>query len=215
MHGIARYLPFVLAVGFIGLLLGVRGLRFRRRFGCSPFRFPAWNDLSPGAWLSRMLVVILCGILVLAGMAAFMPTEMAQLDPLFRPHAFLLIAGSILMLLGGALVWRGQEDMHDAWRVGIDPRERTPLVKRGLFLFCRNPIYLGLQVALLGFAGMVPGLFSLALLGLSLLLLQVQARLEEAHLLSQHGADYAEYCSSIGRFLPWTGRITPAESRDA
>jgi len=78
MNWMPRLLPLVLAVNFIAVLLGVRGWRFRRRFGVSPFRFPARHDLSLAAWLSRMLVVILGALLLLAGMAAFTPEHLAR-----------------------------------------------------------------------------------------------------------------------------------------
>jgi protein-S-isoprenylcysteine O-methyltransferase Ste14 len=88
-------------------------------------------------------------------------------------------------------------------------------VTRGVFRFCRNPIYLGLLVALAAFCCILPGYFSGGLLVLGAVLLQVQARLEEAHLLRQHGASYAAYCARVGRFLPFTGRCrataAPAE----
>ena len=207
MTWLERYLPFLLSTGFISVLLGLRGLRFRLRYRTSPFRFPAWRDQSLSAWLSRLLVVILAAILLLTGLAAFAPEWLARLDPWSRVNGPATAVGAVLVLIGGGLVWRAQDDMQEAWRVGIDPRERTLLVRQGLFQFCRNPIYLGLQIALVGFAAMLPGLCSLALLAVSLPLLHVQTRLEESHLRKHHGADYAEYCRSVGRFFPWTGRI--------
>ena len=209
MHRITQYLPLVFSLCFIGILLGVRGLRFRRRFGYSPFRFPRWRDRSAAAFVSRMLVVVLAAIVLLATAAALVPERLAQFDPLYRYRGpTLLTAGALWMLVGAAIVWKGQDDMREAWRVGIDEREHTRLVTQGLFQFCRNPIYLGLQAALVGFVGVVPGCFSLVLLAISLALCQVQSRLEESYLLSQHGAAYAEYCRRVGRFLPWTGRRT-------
>ena len=207
MHWSTQYLPLVLVMLFIGMLLGVRGIRFQRRFGYSPFRFPRWRYGSTAAFLSRMLVVVLSAIVLLAAVATLAPDRLEQFDPLYRYRTpALLTAGTLIMLVGGALVWRAQEDMRDAWRVGINPREQTRLVTHGLFQFCRNPIYLGLQVALVGFVGLVPGCLSLALFATSLVLLRMQCRLEESHLLSQHGAAYEEYSRRVGRFVPRTGR---------
>lgn len=203
-----RYLPLAFGVLFIGGLVGYRAWRFSRSYGFSPIHVPRAGDSSAHAFMARMLVVCLAAILTLGGLAAFWPAGLEAVDWLYiRRHPALLIPGIVLGLLATWLVWRGQEDMADSWRIGVAPDERTALVTRGLFRFCRNPIYLGLLVALAAFCCLLPGYLSTGLLVLGAVLLQVQARLEEAHLLRQHGAVYAAYCARVGRFLPMTGRL--------
>jgi protein-S-isoprenylcysteine O-methyltransferase Ste14 len=202
-----RWLPLAFGVVFIGGLVGCRSLRFYRLYGRSPFRFPRAGDGSANAFLSRALLPFFGAILGLGALAAFWPAALGAADPLYRrPGPALLIAGVALAALAAALVWRGQEDMAASWRIGVDPRERTELVTGGLFRFCRNPIYLGLQLALAAFCCLLPGSLSLGLLALGAVLLHAQARLEESYLLERHGRAYAEYSARVGRFLPFTGR---------
>lgn len=210
-----RCLPLVFGLVFIGGLVGCRSWRFYRRYGRSPIRIPRAGDGSAQAFLSRVLVVFFGVILALGTLAAFWPTALESADLLYRqPGPALLISGVALAALASALVWRGQDDMADSWRIGMDSDERTELVTGGLFRFCRNPIYLGLQLALAGFCCLLPGYLSLGLLVLGVMLLHVQARLEESYLLERHGPVYAEYCAQVGRFLPFTGRWSaPASPR--
>jgi protein-S-isoprenylcysteine O-methyltransferase Ste14 len=200
-------LPLAFGVVFIGGLVGFRCLRFYRLRGHSPVHFPRAGDGPAHALLSGALVLFLGAILALGALAAFWPAALGAADPLYRrPGLALLVMGVALAALAAALVWRGQEDMAASWRIGIAPRERTELVTGGLFRFCRNPIYLGLQLALAAFCCLLPGFPSLGLLALGAVLLHVQARLEEDYLLERHGRAYAEYCARVGRFLPFTGR---------
>jgi protein-S-isoprenylcysteine O-methyltransferase Ste14 len=202
-----RYLPLVFAVLFIGGLVGYRALRFYRIYGVSPIHLPRAGDPSAHAFLSRLLVVCFGVVLTLGALAALWPAGLEAVDLLYAPpHPALLASGVVLAALATCLVWRGQEDMAASWRIGIATGERTELVTRGLFRFCRNPIYLGLKVALAAFCCLLPGYLSGGLLVLGAVLLQVQARLEEAHLLERHGAAYAAYCARVGRFLPFFGR---------
>jgi protein-S-isoprenylcysteine O-methyltransferase Ste14 len=204
-----RCLPLTFGVLFIGGLLVYRALRFSRRHGFCPIHVPPGGDQSAHAFLSRMLVACFGVVLTLGALAALWPPGLEAVDLLYAPPPPVLLgAGIMLAVLATWLVWRGQEDMGVSWRVGIAAGERTELVSRGLFRFCRNPIYLGLLVALAAFCCLLPGYLSGGLLVLGAVLLQVQARLEEAHLLRQHGASYAAYCARVGRFLPFTGRWT-------
>lgn len=208
-----RFLPLVFGVVFIGGLVGYRCFRFYRLYGHSPIHRPRAGDGSAHAFLSRVLMVFFGLILVLGALAAFWPEGLGALDLLYRrPGPELLITGLALAALAALLVWRGQEDMSASWRIGMDRSEGTKLVTGGLFRFCRNPIYLGLQLALAAFCCLLPGYFSLGLLLLGAMLLQVQARLEESHLQERHGSDYAEYCARVGRFLPFTGRRPAPEA---
>jgi protein-S-isoprenylcysteine O-methyltransferase Ste14 len=202
-----RYLPLAFAIAFIGGLVGYRALRFSRDHGSSPIHVPRAGDRSAHALLSRVLAGWFVVVFGLGVLAAFWPAALEAVDLLYaRRGPGLLGPGVALALLAAWLVWRGQEDMAGSWRIGIDPRERTELVTGGVYRFCRNPIYLGLLLALVAFCCLLPGYLSLGLLGLGAVLLQVQARLEEDYLLARHGAAYAAYCARVGRFLPFTGR---------
>jgi protein-S-isoprenylcysteine O-methyltransferase Ste14 len=201
-----RCLPLAFAVTFIGGLVGYRSLRFYRAHGRSPIHVPRRGDSSAPAFLSRILAAFFIVILLLGALAALSPEALEAIDPLYaRRDVMLLVPGLVLAVLAAWLVWRGQEDMAASWRIGI-AAEHTELVTTGLFRFCRNPIYLGLQVALAAFVFLLPGHLSLGLLVLGVVLLHVQARLEEDHLLARHGGAYAAYRARVGRFLPFTGR---------
>jgi protein-S-isoprenylcysteine O-methyltransferase Ste14 len=203
-----RLLPLAFGVAFVGGLVGYRAARFRLRYGRWPVHPPRGGDRSAHALLSRALVGFFAAVLGLGALAAFWPEGLETIDPLYGRRGWGLAApGVVLALLAAWLVWRGQEDMAASWRIGIDPQERTGLVTGGIYRFCRNPIYLGLQLALAAFCLLLPGYLALGLLGLGVVLLHVQARLEEDHLLARHGADYAAYCARVGRFLPFTGRL--------
>jgi protein-S-isoprenylcysteine O-methyltransferase Ste14 len=92
--------------------------------------------------------------------------------------------------------------MGNSWRIGIDEDEETQLVTKGPFAYVRNPIFLGMIVTLFGILFLIPTYIMLFLLILSYILINIQTRLEEEHLLKIHGNHYLDYKKSTGRFLP-------------
>ena len=106
-------------------------------------------------------------------------------------------------LLMASLAWLliAQSQMGDSWRIGIDSANKTRLVSTGLFGVSRNPIFLSMRVNLLGLLLVLPTTVTLVALVAGELLMQIQVRLEEAHLAACHGDDYSAYCSRVRRWL--------------
>ena len=59
------------------------------------------------------------------------------------------VIGVALALAGLVLTFAAQLAMGDAWRIGVDPQERTELVTGGPFGLVRNPIYSAIRVEIL------------------------------------------------------------------
>ena len=100
-----------------------------------------------------------------------------------------------------ALIWTiiAQYQMQDSWRICIDAEKKTELITNGLFLYSRNPIFLGMILSLLGLFLVTPNSFTLLFLILGYVLIQIQIRLEEEFLVGQHGETYKIYKSQVRR----------------
>ena len=84
----------------------------------------------------------------------------------------------------------------------FDPDRSTQLVVAGIYTRTRNPMYLGLLLAITGFVvwrGQPLGL--LALPALVLFITRFQIRPEEAALHRRFGAVFAAYCQRVRRWL--------------
>jgi len=78
----------------------------------------------------------------------------------------------------------------------------SALVTRGPYRFSRNPLYVALLAALLGFALILDdGWLVLGLPILLVLLDRLVVRREEQFLSGLFGAEYAAYCKSVRRWL--------------
>lgn len=110
-------------------------------------------------------------------------------------------AGIILLIV--SLIWTmiAQIQMGNSWRIGIDEEKKTDLVSSGVFGFSRNPIFLGMIVTLFGLFLAFPNAFTLIILILGFVLIQIQVRLEEEFLTSLHGEDYLEFRRTVRRWL--------------
>jgi protein-S-isoprenylcysteine O-methyltransferase Ste14 len=114
--------------------------------------------------------------------------------------------GLVLAASGVVLTFCAQLAMGDAWRIGVDPEERTELVTDGPFRLVRNPIYSAMAPTVFGLVLMVPSVLSIVSIVTLVIGLELQVRrVEEPHLLRTHGQAYAEYASRVGRFVPGLG----------
>lgn len=110
-----------------------------------------------------------------------------------------MVAVAAACLFLSRICWK---TMGKNWRMGIDPAERTALVLTGPYRYVRHPIYALSQLMMVSTMAAIPSPLLLAAGALHLLLLQWEARREEAYLVSLHGQDYRDYRSRIGRFIP-------------
>jgi protein-S-isoprenylcysteine O-methyltransferase Ste14 len=108
-----------------------------------------------------------------------------------------------LVLMGIAFLWTAtaQMQMGKSWRIGIDTENQTELIEKGLFRVSRNPIFLGMRIALVGFFLALPNAFTLVAVALADVLMQFQVRLEEEFLTNVHGDKYREFCNRVRRWL--------------
>ncbi len=170
------------------------------------------HGLPPNASLvERFAGVLFVTALAMGGMAPVLDL-LGVLDPVpTLDVAGVNAVGFVLATCGVALTFAAQLAMGNAWRIGVDPEERTELVTDGPFRLVRNPIYSAMIPTVLGLVLMVPNALALAAIVCLVTALELQVRLvEEPYLLQTHGDAYAEYAASVGRFVPGLGHLPGA-----
>jgi len=85
------------------------------------------------------------------------------------------------------MICYSQTQMSNSWRVGIDHSARMELKTNGLFSVSRNPVFLGMLVTLVGIFLILQNAITLLVAVISILIFQVQVRLEEIYIQNTHG----------------------------
>ena len=115
-------------------------------------------------------------------------------------------AGWLFVVAGAAIIVTAMLQFRQAHTTvnPLTPAKTSALVSSGIFGYSRNPMYLGLAVALCGWAVVLGSLspwFALPLFVLVIARLQIEP--EELVLTTLFGATYTDYCARVGR---WAGR---------
>jgi protein-S-isoprenylcysteine O-methyltransferase Ste14 len=156
-------------------------------------------------WVAGVLFLAAIGLCV-AGPVLEETDALEPIDGLDGGAAHAM--GAVLAVAGLLATVGAQLAMGEAWRIGVDPEERTRLVTGGPFGVVRNPIYAGIIPFFAGIGLLVPSALTIAGAVLILVALELQTRLvEEPHLLRVHGSEYVAYAARVGRFLPGVGRL--------
>lgn len=174
----------------------VQARRVRKHIGRSP-------NLKPRGlkekllWLGWMLV-----ILIWMSQSWFIAKVSGAhfFERLLSPTG--LVVGIVLTLAGYAGTLWCYVAMGDAWRIGINKKEKNALVSRGPYRFVRHPIYLFQIVMLAGGVLLLPTLLSGAILLLHIVCVLIKAADEETYLRSVHGDAYRQLMARTGRLLP-------------
>lgn len=110
-------------------------------------------------------------------------------------------SGLVLLTLGFGFTMRVHFSMGCNWRSGIDPKGPEELITDGAFRYSRNPMFMGIFIAQLGFFLALPSLFTLLCLIVGVAVLQRQAACEESHLQQIFGESYLNYQNRVSRWL--------------
>jgi protein-S-isoprenylcysteine O-methyltransferase Ste14 len=184
----------------------VQARRVRRRIRRSPNLKPrgARETLLWLGWLLVVLAWIGQPFLVTRELA---PPAVRLFQPLLHPAS--LGMGLLCLVLGYAGTLWCYAAMGDTWRIGINTRETTSLVRSGPYRWVRHPIYSFQVVMLSGVALLLPSPLSLGILALHYLCVRIKAADEERHLVQAHTKTYPEYLKQTGRLFPRLQRNFP------
>lgn len=112
-----------------------------------------------------------------------------------------ILTGNLLLTGGFAFTVAVHFHLGDQWRSGIDPVGPKRLKTDGYYKRSRNPMFLGIATAQLGFFLALPSVFSGICLVIGLYTLYRQTLAEEAHLSTVFPQEYKAYAASVPRWL--------------
>ena len=197
---ILQIAALVYLFAYYGLLLGFRSYLLYKRTGINPIRRLEKNGLA--GFVERVFGLCFFLVSFISLNYVFLEQNYHQylvpIDYLVQPVLGNL--GILFSFIGLFLAFIAQLQMGDNWRLGINQMQDTSLITKGLFQYSRNPVYLGILIANLGFFLMMPNACSLCWLALSYVALEIKIRLEEVSLEEQHAAQFVAYKLKVRRW---------------
>lgn len=165
----------------------------------------------PGSveWCAGSGFVLALVVAVVAPLLQFL----GVVAPLGQPP-WLTAAGIGTAAAGIAATVYAQMAMGRSWRIGVDHREATALVRTGVFALVRNPVFSAMLLFGAGLTLLTPNAVAIAGFLLLVVSIQLQVRfVEEPYLAAVHGEEYLTYTADVGRFVPGVGVRTPRPAR--
>lgn len=193
------YLPLFLAL-YLFVTFVLPSIRVYRQTGINPVTFGKTDNAHDYIGLVMKVLtasLILSVVLFVIGRKWY--SVLAPISYLER-NSF-VYAGLLLMHASFLWIVVAQQQMKLSWRIGIDEQHKTALVTKGLFSLSRNPIFLGMISTTAGLFLLLPNALTFFAMAASYIVIQIQIRLEEAHLLQQHGTEYAAYKQRTRRLI--------------
>lgn len=193
------FLPTYFIVYF-GIAFVAKSIIVAKRIGKNPLVLP--KDDSAYGLIGLYFKLTIIFMLVYVLLFAFVPTLYDDFLPI-KQLDNLTIKWIGLGLLCFALIWTiiAQGHMKNSWRIGIDTETKTELITTGLFGFSRNPIFFGMIISLAGLFLTTPNAVTGLFLILGYVLIQIQIRLEEEFLTTEHGQNYLAYKQKVRRLI--------------
>ena len=191
---------FIYLLIYFLLVFVIRSVSLFIKTRVNPLTFNKTNDAQ--GYNGKVFTLISFLELIIVSIYAFKFDWYKYLLPFwYLESVALLKIGWGFLILSLIVVWIAQSNMANSWRIGIDEKNKTSLVTKGLFSISRNPIFLGIMIANIGLFLVIPNAFTLVIIALSTTSINTQIRLEEAFLKQEFGNDYLEYAKKVRRWI--------------
>ena len=156
-----KLLLLIYALSYLILIFSWRIYIIWRKTGSNPVMYK-FKD-SAHDYVGKVLTLaLLCSLLIVIIYIFFERFYIFSIPIRILESSSLKSIGFIIGWLSLFWVFMAQSQMKNDWRIGIDLNKQVRIFKKGLFGLSRHPIYLGV---------------------ITLLMLNIQARLEEEYLL--------------------------------
>jgi protein-S-isoprenylcysteine O-methyltransferase Ste14 len=199
MYILKIYLPLYL-LAYILIAFVVPTYRTFKKTGINPITFAKTDNAHDYiGFVMKLLIAILFFVVLCFSFSDKLYYYMVPISYLSF-NSFKIIG---LILIHSSLIWVGiaQYQMSNSWRIGIDEKNKTELVTKGIFSVSRNPIFLGMIISVLGLFLIIPTALSFCLLVTTYFIIQIQIRLEEDFLEKQHSQTYINYKLKTKRLI--------------
>ena len=191
---------FAYFIIYFSLVFVIRSFLLWKKTGINPLTFNKTDDAH--GFNGKVFTLISIIELVVIGIYAFKNDWYEFMLPFWYLENLALVKiGWAFLFISLIFVWIAQSQMAASWRIGIDEKNKTKLVTKGLFSISRNPIFLGVMVANLGLFLIIPNAFTLVIVSLSTISINTQIRLEEEFLKKEFEGEYKEYILHVRRWI--------------
>ena len=193
-------LLFVYFIVYFLLVFVLRSVLLWKKTGINPLTFDKKDDAH--GFNGKVFKTISLIELIVVGVYAFKHEWYEYLLPFwYMENPTSQKIGWSLLFISLVWVWISQSQMAESWRIGIDEKNKSELVTKGLFSISRNPIFFGIMIANIGLFLVIPNAFTLLIISLSTISINTQIRLEEEFLKREFGQQYIEYCKKVRRWI--------------
>jgi len=193
-------LLFIFFIVYFLFVFVIRSVLLKIKTGVNPLTFNKTDDAH--GYNGKVFTVISFLELVIVGIYAFKIEWSKYLLPFwYLENEILFKIGWGFLIISLIVVWFAQSQMANSWRIGIDKKNKTKLVTKGLFSISRNPIFLGIMLANIGLFLIIPNAFTLLIISLSTISINTQIRLEEDFLKLEFSNDYLKYSKKVRRWI--------------
>ncbi|MFX1320590.1 MAG: methyltransferase family protein [Promethearchaeota archaeon] len=114
-----------------------------------------------------------------------------------------IFIGIIMISLGLLIDLWGTIALGTNFRIEL-PKEEISLNTTGIYRLMRNPIVMGVYLLVTGSFLIIPTIISLIFLIANILTFDSKIRDEERFLAKRFGEEYKNYCTKVGRYLPFS-----------